>query len=122
MTDQEKNMALAEIEAARNQPPTLTEVAEMLAAKLEPLLEYNDYTVPSVSITSGVKVTSHILILSSIQEWWNCVVEFEYGDIERTPVSFTAYSGTLPQLIAKIEQQIAEFIEEIAAKIPVTHE
>lgn len=112
MTEQEKNMALAEIDAARNQPPTLTEVAALLVSKLEPLLEMNDYTVPSVSITSGVKVASHYL--TSTQEWWNCVVEFEYGDYKRTPVSIAAFARTLPQLLAKMELEIAQFIKEMA--------
>lgn len=91
----------------------------MLAAKLEPLLEYNDYTVPIVSITSGVKVASHYL--TSTQEWWNCVMEFEYGDIEREPVSFLVRCSTLPQLIAAMEQRIARFIQEVSKKY-ATHE
>lgn len=119
MSEQEKNAALAEIEVARNQPPTLTDVAEMLAAKLEPLLEISDYTVPSVSITAGVKAASHYL--TSTQEWWRGVVEFEYGDYERTPVAITVFARTLPQLIAKMEQEIAQFINDMA-KTPATHE
>ena len=119
MSEQEKTAALAEIEAARNQPPTLTEVAKMLAAKLEPLMEFDDYTVPTVIIASGVKFSQ--FEFTSTTEWWNCALEFEFGDYERTPVSFVVLEPTLPKMVAAMQQRIERFILEVSKKY-ATHE
>lgn len=120
MSEQEKTAALAEIEAARNQPPTLTEVAKMLAAKLEPLMAVVDYTEPNVSIASGVTVTGNRLCRAP--EVWHCHINFLVGDYDnREPVGFLGSEATLPELITAMEQQIAGFIEETTKKT-ATHE
>lgn len=117
MSEQEKNAALAEIEVARNQPPTLKEVAELLASKLEPLMEYTDYTEPNVSILSAVKIGKW----HSVEEDWQCEMNFEYGNYQRKFKPIYAFAPTLAQLIAKMEQEIAQFINDMA-KTPATHE
>jgi len=110
MTEQEKDIALAEIEASSSIPTSFSlksVIAELSDTLHESIGEITDYSTPEINCIARYRQSD---ILLSGRESWEISISFRYGYFLEIEKELFAREATIDDCITAIHHLIAEFV------------